>query len=156
DFLSDDLPRRIVRDRNRFNPILRETQPLGNVTINNNNVVVNNVVNVNYIEQKTNEKVVVHTVEKTGDEKKAGNVKGDSVEIFQPAVEKTPEPVAPPKPKQIEEVAAESKTTEQSGGAPATDELLVPPEIKTPPAPKPDANTPPASTPGKEGQPPAA
>ena len=48
DFLSDDLPRRIVRD-NRFNPILRETQPLGNVTINNNNVVVNNVVNVTYV-----------------------------------------------------------------------------------------------------------
>ena len=156
DFLSDDLPRRIVRDRNRFNPILRETQPLGNVTINNNNVVVNNVVNVNYIEEKTNEKVVVHKVEKTGDEKKAGKVQGDSVEIFQPAADKTPDPVAPPKPKQIEEVAAESKTKEQSGGAPATDELLVPPEIKTPPAPKPSETTPPASTPGKDGQAPAA
>ena len=77
DFLSDDLPRRIVRDKNRFNPILRETQPLGNVTINNNNVVVNNVVNVTYVEEKTNEKVVVHKVEKTKDEKNAGKVQGD-------------------------------------------------------------------------------
>jgi uncharacterized protein YraI len=153
DFLSDDLPRRIVRDRDRFNPILRETQPLGNVTITNNNVVVNNVVNVTYIEQQTNEKVVVHKVEKTKDEKKAGKVEGDAVEIFQPAAEQASEPVAPPKPKQIEEVAAESKTKEQSEGAPSTDELLVPPEIKTPPAPKPGETAPAAAEGGKEGQP---
>ena len=59
-FLSVDLRRDIIRDENRFEPILRETRPLGNVTIINNNVVVNKVVNVTYIEQKTNEKVVVH------------------------------------------------------------------------------------------------
>ena len=136
DFLSDDLPRRIVRDKNRFNPILRETQPLGNVTITNNNVVVNKVVNVNYIEQKTNEKVVVHKVERTKDEKTAGKVQGDSIEIFQPAAETATEPVAPPKPKQIDEVAAESKTKEQGGGAPSTDQLLVPPDVKTPALPE--------------------
>ena len=152
DFLSDDLPRRIVRDKNRFNPILRETQPLGNVTINNNNVVVNNVVNVTYVEEKTNEKVVVHKVEKTGDEKKAGKVQGDTLEIFQPAVDKTPDPVAPPKAKQIEEVAAESKTKEQGGGAPSTDQLLVPPEIKTPPLPE-AAQTGPSAASPKDGQP---
>ena len=152
DFLSDDLPRRIVRDKDRFNPILRETQPLGNVTINNNNVVVNNVVNVTYVEEKTNEKVVVHKVEKTKDEKKAGKVQGDSVEIFQPAVDKTPDPVAPPKPKQIEEVAAESKTKQQGGGAPSTDQLLVPPEIKTPPLPE-AAQTGPSAASPKDGQP---
>ena len=152
DFLSDDLPRRIVRDKNRFNPILRETQPLGNVTINNNNVVVNNAVNVTYVEEKTNEKVVVHKVEKTKDEKKASKVQGDSVEIFQPAGDKTPDPVAPPKPKQIEEVAAESKTKQQGGGAPSTDQLLVPPEIKTPPLPE-AAQTGPSAASPKDGQP---
>jgi uncharacterized protein YraI len=153
DFLSDDLPRRIVRDQNRFNPILRETQPLGNVTITNNNVVVNKVVNVNYIEQKTNEKVVVHRVERTKDEKTAGKVQGDSIEIFQPAAEAATELVAPPKPKQIDEVAAESKTKEQGGGAPSTDQLLVPPEVKTPPLPE-AAETGPASGSGtKDGQP---
>ena len=152
DFLSNDLQRRIVRDKNRFNPILRETQPLGNVTINNNNVVVNNVVNVTYVEEKTNEKVVVHKVEKTGDEKKAGKVQGDTLEIFQPAVDKTPDPVAPPKAKQIEEVAAESKTKEQGGGAPSTDQLLVPPEIKTPPLPE-AAQTGPSAASPKDAQP---
>ena len=136
DFLSDDLPRRIVRDKNRFNPILRETQPLGNVTITNNNVVVNKVVNVNYIEQKTNERVVVHRVERAKDEKTAGKLQGDSIEIFQPAAETATEPVAPPKPKQIDEVAAESKTKEQGGGAPSTDQLLVPPDVKTPALPE--------------------
>jgi uncharacterized protein YraI len=152
DFLSNDLPRRIVRDKNRFNPILRETQPLGNVTINNNNVVVNNVVNVTYVEEKTNEKVVVHKVAKTKDEKKSGKVEGDAVEIFQPTAEKASEPVAPPKPKQIEEVAAESKTKEQGGGAPSTDQLLVPPEVKTPPLPE-DAQTGPSAASSKDGQP---
>ena len=153
DFLSHDLPRKIVRDKNRFNPILRETQPLGNVTINNNNVVVNNVVNVTYVEEKTNEKVVVHKVEKTKDEAKSGKVEGEAIEIFQPAADKTPDPVAPPAPKQIEEVAAESKTKEQSEGGPSTDALLVPPEIKTPPAP--EAAQPGAASPEKpkEGEP---
>jgi hypothetical protein len=153
DFLSDDLPRRIVRDKDRFNPILRETQPLGNVTINNNNVVVNNAVNVTYVEEKTNEKVVVHKVEKTGDEKNAGKVKGDAIQIFQPAADKTPDPVAPPKPKQIEEVAGESKTKEQGGGAPSTDQLLVPPEIKTPPLPEAAQTGPSAAQGTKDGQP---
>src|SRR3990170_33610 len=136
DFLDDDLPRRIVRDRDRFNPILRETQPLGNVTVVNNTTVVNNVVNVTYVEEKTKKKVVVHKVAKTKDEKKSGKVEGAAVEIYQPAVDQPPATAAPPAPKQIEEVAAESKTKEQSEGAPSTDALLVPPEIKTPPAPE--------------------
>jgi uncharacterized protein YraI len=134
DFLADDLPRKIVRDRKRFDPILRESKPLGNVTVVNNNVVVNNVVNVTYVEEKTKEKVVVHKVEKAKDEKQAGKVEGAAVEIFQPAGDQPPNVVAPPAPKPIEEVAAESKTKEQGEGAPSTEELLVPPEIKTQPA----------------------
>src|SRR4029453_7192785 len=81
EFLSDDLPRRIVRDRDRYAPLLRETRPLGNVTVINNNVVVNNVVNVTYVEQITNEKVVVHDVERTGDVSKAGKIEGAAVEV---------------------------------------------------------------------------
>ena len=55
--------------------------------------------------------------------------------------------MAPPKPKQIEEVAAESKTKEQGGGAPSTDQLLVPPEIKTPPLPEAAQTGPSAASP---------
>src|SRR3990170_447869 len=153
DFLDDDLPRRIVRDRDRFNPILRETQPLGDVTVVNNTTVVNNVVNVTYVEEKTKKKVVVHKVAKTKDEKKSGKVEGAAVEIYQPAVDQEPATAAPPAPKQIEEVAAESKTKEQSEGAPSTDALLVPPEIKTPPAPEAAETAPSSPEAPKEGQP---
>ena len=131
-FLSADLRRDLIRDESRFEPILRETRPLGNVSITNNNVVVNNVVNVTHIEQKTNEKVVVHQVEKTEDATKAGKVEGAAVEVFQPAADQAPRAAAPHKPKKIEEVAVESKTTAQGGGKPTTEELLIPPEIKTP------------------------
>lgn len=137
DFLDDDLPRRIVRDRDRFNPILRETRPMGNVTVINNTTVVNNVVNINYVEQKTRKKVVVHKVERTKDAKKSGKVEGAAVEIFQPAADQAPATVAPPAPKAIEEVAAESKTKDQGEGGASTDELLVPAEIKALPAPEP-------------------
>ena len=155
DFLAPDLPRRIVRDRDRYRPILRDTQPIGNVMVVNN-TVVNNVVNVSYVEEKTKKKVVVHRVEKTKDEEKAkgGKIKGETVEIFQPAPEAKPEAVVPAASKPIEEVAAESKTKEQGEGAAATDELLVPPEIEKPLAAeaKPPAPPPPAT----EGAAPAA
>jgi len=153
EFLSDDLPRKIVRDKDRFRPILRETQPLGNVAVTNNNVVVNNVVNLNFVEEMTKKKVVVHKVEKTKDEGKAGKVEGEAIEIFQPAPEQKPAVVAPPAPKQIEEVAAESKTKEQGEGAPSTEELLVPPEIKTPPAPVAGSTAPASPEKPKEGGP---
>ena len=157
DFLAPDLQRRIVRDRNRYRPILHDTRPLGNVTVVNN-TVVNNVVNVTYIEQKTNKKVVVHKVEKTKDESKAkdGKIKGEAVEVFQPAPEAKPAVVVPAETKPIEEVAAESKTKQQGEGAAATEELLVPAEAKKPleaevkpPAP------PPPPAPAKEGAAPA-
>ena len=147
DFLSDDLPGRIVRDRSRYDPILRDTRPLGNVTVVNNNVVVNNVVNVTRIEQKTRKKVVVHKVERTKDEKKAkggrDKVEGVAIEVFQPAPEETQKTVAPPKPKAIEEVAKESKTKEQAEGATTTEELLVPEEVQKAPEAEAEASTPP-------------
>jgi hypothetical protein len=152
DFVSDDLSGYIVRER--YEPILRETRPLGNVVINND-VVVNNVVNVTYVEQKTNEKVVVHQVEKTEDAAKAGKIEGSAVEVFQPASEPVHKADAPPRPKNVEEVKVKSKTKEQGLGKPSTDELLVPPEIKKPageaalPAPPP---LPPESAEGPQGK----
>ncbi len=130
-FVSADLSRYIVRDESRYEPILQQTHPLGNVTINNN-VVVNNVVNVNYVEQKTNEKVVVHQVENASDPSKAGKIEGAAVKVFRPAPDQPPKVAAPPQPKKIEEVAVQTKTKDQGAGKPSTDELLVPPEIKKP------------------------
>lgn len=159
DFLDDDLPRRIVRDRDRYDPILRDTRPLGNVTVVDNNVVVNNVVNVTHIEQKTRKKVVVHKVERTKDEAKAGKgkVEGAAIEVFQPAADQAPKTVAPPKPKPIEEVAAQSETKEQAEGAATTEEMLVPAEIKKTPEAEAKASTPPPPPPpaAENGAPPA-
>ena len=130
-FVSSDLSRYILRDEPRYEPILQETRPLGNVAINNN-VVVNNVVNVNYVEQKTNEKIVVHQIEKTPDANNAGKIQGGAIEVFQPGPDQRPKVAAPPRPKNIEEVAAQTKTKEQGAGKPSTEELLVPPEVKKP------------------------
>ncbi len=159
EFLSDDLPRNIVRDRKRFDPILRDTRPLGNTTVTNNNVVVNNVVNLTYVEEKTKKKVVIHKVERTKDEARAkgGKVQGEAIEIFQPPADQAAAAVAPPAPKPIEEVAAESKTKDQAEGAATTEELLVPPEVqKTPEAEaKQSAPPPPPPAPAADGAPPA-
>jgi uncharacterized protein YraI len=157
-FLSVDLSRDIIRDRDRFRPVLREMQPIGNVTVVNNTTVVNTVVNVNFIEQKTKEKVVVHKVEKTKNEKQAGKVEGAAVEVYQPAADQAPATLAPAAPKQVEEVAAESKTKQQGEGAPSTEELLVPTEIKklSPPAQETTSGETPPPPPPAEGAPAAS
>ena len=157
EFLSDDLPRNIVRDRKRFDPILRETRPIGNVTVTNS-VVVNTVVNPTYVEEKTNEKVVIHKVERTKDEAKAkgAKIEGAAVEIFQPAADQAPAVVARPAAKPIEEVAKESKTKQQAEGAASTEELLVPAEIKkTPEGEAAPSAPPPPAPPPQNGAPPA-
>ena len=151
-FLAEDLPRRIVRDQAQMKPVLERTQPLGNVTVNNT-AVVNNAVNPQFVEEKTQEKVVVHKVKRTPDSAQAGKVEGASVEIFQPAPEQKPTVAAPPTPKKIEEVAAESKTKGQAGAGPATDSLLLPPEIKTPEAVQATPAAPPPPPPAKEAAP---
>ncbi|HEV7464341.1 MAG TPA: DUF6600 domain-containing protein [Methyloceanibacter sp.] len=130
EFQSDDLSERIVRDRDRSRPIIERTRPLGNVTVNNNNVIVNNNVTVNYVEEKTEQKVVTRRIARGKDPKGGSKVEAEAVEIFQPAAEEKPKDVAPPKPKKIEEVAKQSQTKEQAGGEAATDEMLVPAEIK--------------------------
>jgi uncharacterized protein YraI len=147
EFLEPDLRRNIIYDRNRFGQNFRDTRPLGDVTIINNKTVVNKVVNINYVEQKTNKKVVVHKVEKTGQLNVAKQTEADDnvVEVFQPAFDEHPKVKAPPKPKKVEEVAAESETKGQAGNEPTTEEMLVPPEvikdapkIETPPPPPPE------------------
>ena len=135
-FLSVNVSLDVVRDRERFTPILEQTRPLGDVTINNN-VVVNNVVNITYVEEKTKEKVVTSEVALTKDVSKAGQGEGGTVEIYQPPADQPPASQAPPEVKKIEEVAKESQTKEQAGGQPTTEELLLPPDVK------PAAGTPP-------------
>ena len=89
DFLSDDLQRYYVpRDRRRA--AFDRTRPVGNTTIINNNVTVNKVVNVTYVEQKTQKKVVTRQITRTADAKQAGKVENDTVEVYEPKADETP------------------------------------------------------------------
>lgn len=129
-FLSVDLSAVIIADRDRFRPILQRTRPIGNVTVVNNTKIVNKVVNITHIERKTNKKVVVHKVAKAKDQKQAGKVQGEAVEVYQPSAQEAPAAGAPPEVKPIEEVAAKSETKAQVKDAEDTEEALVPEDIK--------------------------
>ena len=128
-FLSDDISRDVIRDRKRYRPVIEESRPLGNVTVVNN-VVVNNVVNVTYVEQKTETTVIVHEVEAKQGKPEDAKVEGNTVEIFQPAADAAPAEEAPPEVKTVEQVAEDSATKDQAEEEPTTDDLLLPEEVK--------------------------
>ena len=103
-FLEVDLSAHVVRDRDRVRRVISRGD-IESVRIENN-IVVNNVINVNFIEEKTQKKVVVHE-EKTADSPEAaGKADDNSVAIFNAEVKE--EPAAKPKEvKKVEEVAKE-------------------------------------------------
>ena len=93
-------------------------------------MVVNNVVNVTYVEQKTQKKVVTRQIARTDDAKQAGKIENDTVEVFEPKPDETPEALAPPEPKPVEEVAKTSETKAQAEGEATTEDALAPPEVE--------------------------
>ena len=150
-----------------FGAVFAQTQPLGSTTIVNN-VVVNKTVNINYVEQKTGQKVVVQKLAAAG---AGGPGAAGKLAVF------TPPPAGqglkkPPKLKKVEEIAAVSQTKGQAGNEKALDltttrKLKGPPPGKTlgagtpPPPPPPggggkgqNANKVVACTGGKEHRPP--
>src|ERR1700736_241352 len=115
--LAVDLSVQIVQDENVFRPAFEQTRPLGNVTIVNN-VVVNKVVNVTYVEQKTQRKVVVEKVAAAGTPDAAGKNAVGKIAVFTPPAKGGAKPA---KLKKVEEVALVSKTKAQAGHKPAMD-----------------------------------
>ena len=128
-FLSNDLPRYYVRDRARWRSAYDRTRPIGHTTIVNK-TVVNNVVNVNYVERHTNTKVVERQVRRTRDWDRAGKVHGDDYEVYRPGLREGRGRHRPDQPKNIDEVAKVSKTRGLASGEVATDDLLAPPEVR--------------------------
>ena len=147
-FLSINLSAEIVRDDVQLATVLQQTEPVGSVTIVNN-VVVNNVVNVEFVEEKTQEKVVTHEVALTADPAPSGDAQGETIEIFHPPADETAALVEPPEVKPIEAVAEESQTKDQAGDELATEDLV-------PPPPDPEAVPPPTETPPMVGTEPVA
>src|SRR5680860_1718786 len=128
-FLSDDLPRHYVRDRARWRSAYDHTRPIGHTTIVNK-TVVNTVVNVNYVERHTNTKVVERQVRRTRDWDRAGKIRGDDYEVYRHGLPAVRGRHRPDKPRDIDDVAKESKTRGLARGEVATDDLLAPPEVR--------------------------
>ena len=155
DFQSPDISNVVIGDNNQIISIVNQTEAAGDVTIVNN-VVVNNVVNVDFVEQATGQQVVVHDVALTPSENKNGAVSGDTIEVYHPVASELVPEEAPAKVATEKEVAAESKTTGQAGGEAATADLV--PPAPTPEEVPPENAAPPSETPpmaGEEAAPPA-
>ncbi|TMJ35144.1 MAG: hypothetical protein E6G89_19355, partial [Alphaproteobacteria bacterium] len=101
-FLSVDLSVNIIEDDRDRIRVVHETQPVGNVTIQNN-IVVNNAIDVNYVEKQTKQQVKPVVVKETDDPKKAGKGGAQAVAVFTGEV-KEEKNVKPPKVKKIDEV----------------------------------------------------
>ena len=114
-FLAADISVNIIRDRGFFAGIFGRTRPLGNTTIVNN-IVVNNVVNVRYVEEKTRQKVVLQRVERA--DAPAGGSGIGKVALFRPP---SSPGNPPPRVRKLEEVATLSKTKRQATNQPTVD-----------------------------------
>jgi hypothetical protein len=88
----------------RFYDVVRYTRPIGHVSIVNN-IAVNTVINVNYIERETGERVRVREVREVN-EPQTAQVDDDAIAVFAPAVQEEPE-AEPPQVRTEEEVAEE-------------------------------------------------
>ena len=116
-FLDVNLSASIFRgDDRQFRPMFERTRPLGNVTIVNN-VVVNNVVNVQYVEQRTRRKVIAQHVAAAGPIGALGPHSQGRLGVFSPPPARGGRP---PGVRRLQEVAAYSKTKGQALGGPAT------------------------------------
>jgi hypothetical protein len=84
-FLEDDLSTVIIRERPRVVEIVRE----GDIrpVVIENNIVINNVIDVDFIEERTNEKVVVREERIVENPDEAGRTDDNSVAIFDADIE---------------------------------------------------------------------
>ena len=106
-FLSIDLAGHVIRDRNRVRTVIQSGDPQP-VRIENN-VVINNVIELNFIEKGTNKKVRI-LQEKTVDTPEGvGKADSNSVAIFNPDVKEAGS-AKPARTRKVEEVAKERKT----------------------------------------------
>jgi hypothetical protein len=129
-FLSINISDHIIRDRDHVRRVVRESEPM---TVHiENNIVVNNVIDVDFIEERTKKKVVVHEVKPAGDPEAAGKAEEGTVAVFDPEVKEEPE-AKPPKTKKVQEVAKERAASIPEGAEdPVVEESTAPTEEKAP------------------------
>ncbi len=116
-FLSVNLFGVVIHDRHRADGYLRDARPVGGVRIVNN-VIVNNVIDVKFVEQRTHKRVRVYKVDEARTLGKGTRQKGDSIQVFAPQVKKGGD--HKPKLKPIEEVQARHKKEVGTSQQPTT------------------------------------
>ena len=111
--------------------VYRETEYVGPVVVENN-TVINNVINLNFIEQNTNDNVeIVEAKEVSDPQAAAGAVEGATVPIFAPTIEEPTPEETPPEAVEPEQAAQELGRPEEQ---PAADEEQPATGQETPPA----------------------
>ena len=136
-FLSIDLSSQLSGDRDHVRNIIRSS---GQQAVRiENNVIVNNVIDVEYIEKSTKKKVVVLEERAVDNPDAAGKADSTSIAIFNPEVMDETN-ASPPRTKKVEDVVKERKAKgapvlEQNGGQTA------PPVAGTDTNAQPDATT---------------
>jgi hypothetical protein len=114
-FLSIDISVNIIDDDRDRLRVVHETEPVGNVTVQNN-IVVNNSIDVDYVEKQTKQLVKPVAVKETNDPKQAGKGGGQSVAVFTGEV-KEEKNLKPPKVKKLDEVKQERAKLEEQAPA---------------------------------------
>ena len=115
-FLDDDISVAVVVDDSERVRVVDAAEPVGNVVIKNN-IVVNNVIDIDYVRKVTHKDVKTVTVKETDDPTKAGKGSGDQVAIFNSEVKEDRDA----KPKDVKDVEAvrqeqaQKKEGEQQG-----------------------------------------
>jgi hypothetical protein len=104
-FLDVDLSVVIIDDDSERLRIVEAAEPVGSVTIENN-IVVNNVIDIDYVEKATDKKVETVEVKETQDPKQAGKGAEGQVSVFTGEVKEEGD-AKPAEVKDVEEVKKE-------------------------------------------------
>lgn len=126
DFQSDNIENVVIGDNNTVINIVNNSREVGTVNVVNN-IVVNNDIDITYVEQATGQPVEVRDVALTSSEQKSGQLIGNTVEIFHPEPQALVPTEAPTEVATEEQVAQEPSTAGQQGSEPATEDMVPPP-----------------------------
>ena len=126
DFQSDNIQNVVIGDTNTVINIIDNSQEVGTVNVVNN-IVVNNDIDITYVEQASGQAVEVRDVALTSSEQESGQIRGNTVEIYHPEPQALAATEAPAEVATEEQVAQESNTSGQQGSEAATDDTVPPP-----------------------------
>jgi hypothetical protein len=128
-FVSIDIDRHIIRDRDYIRRVV-EAGDTKTVVVQNN-VVVNNFIDVDVIEQKTKQDVVVYEPKPADSPEAAGKAEGQAIAVFDAEVKEEPG-AKPAKARKAEEIAQEKKSSGMVPEEPASGTVSQEPTAEEP------------------------